>query len=227
MARCRPRSAGRRAEPRAGWDGSGRRAAIRCPHSRAKCCGCTKAFQAFRAGSIPVARFGNRPDHLPRRAGRWRRSSVSADGRGNRVMIAAPRGVAQSGSAPGWGPGGRRFKSCLPDVGKAPLRRGFCLERDHRPHVRPVPSMYRLPEMRSLAAQQTRTGSRGEPLCVWGAGDLGPERAWISAADGNAGRSRPHRPPVREKAFSCVHYFAKNSYLLAIAPCRAAARLLC
>jgi hypothetical protein len=26
-----------------------------------------------------------------------------------------PRGVAQSGSAPGWGPGGRRFKSCLPD----------------------------------------------------------------------------------------------------------------
>src|SRR4051794_31942904 len=29
------------------------------------------------------------------------------------------RGVAQSGSAPGWGPGGRRFKSCLPDFGKA------------------------------------------------------------------------------------------------------------
>jgi hypothetical protein len=36
-----------------------------------------------------------------------------------------PRGVAQSGSAPGWGPGGRRFKSCLPDLRKAPLRRGF------------------------------------------------------------------------------------------------------
>jgi hypothetical protein len=30
-----------------------------------------------------------------------------------------PRGVAQSGSAPGWGPGGRRFKSCLPDQQKA------------------------------------------------------------------------------------------------------------
>ncbi len=29
------------------------------------------------------------------------------------------RGVAQSGSAPGWGPGGRRFKSCLPDSRKA------------------------------------------------------------------------------------------------------------
>ena len=27
-----------------------------------------------------------------------------------------PRGVVQSGSAPGWGPGGRRFKSCLPDL---------------------------------------------------------------------------------------------------------------
>lgn len=28
----------------------------------------------------------------------------------------ADRGVAQSGSALGWGPSGRRFKSCLPDV---------------------------------------------------------------------------------------------------------------
>ena len=31
------------------------------------------------------------------------------------VESTTPRGVAQSGSAPGWGPGGRRFKSCLPD----------------------------------------------------------------------------------------------------------------
>ncbi len=31
------------------------------------------------------------------------------------VIIGESRGVAQSGSAPGWGPGGRRFKSCLPD----------------------------------------------------------------------------------------------------------------
>src|SRR3954468_9540498 len=36
------------------------------------------------------------------------------------------RGVAQSGSAPGWGPGGRRFKSCLPDHAEAPETRGFC-----------------------------------------------------------------------------------------------------
>src|SRR5712672_2184325 len=30
-------------------------------------------------------------------------------------MVFTPRGVAQSGSALGWGPSGRRFKSCLPD----------------------------------------------------------------------------------------------------------------
>ena len=35
------------------------------------------------------------------------------------VIIDRPRGVAQSGSAPGWGPGGRRFKSCLPDLTKS------------------------------------------------------------------------------------------------------------
>jgi hypothetical protein len=33
-----------------------------------------------------------------------------------------PRGVAQSGSALGWGPSGRRFKSCLPDLVKRPVR---------------------------------------------------------------------------------------------------------
>jgi hypothetical protein len=33
--------------------------------------------------------------------------------------------VAQSGSAPGWGPGGRRFKSCLPDFRKVLLMRDF------------------------------------------------------------------------------------------------------
>ena len=30
--------------------------------------------------------------------------------------FAPPREVAQAGSAPGLGPGGRRFESCLPDV---------------------------------------------------------------------------------------------------------------
>ena len=30
-------------------------------------------------------------------------------------MPTVDRGVAQAGSAPGLGPGGRRFESCLPD----------------------------------------------------------------------------------------------------------------
>jgi hypothetical protein len=71
---------------------------------RAKCCGCTEAFQASRAGSIPVARLLQ----SCRMVVRW-----------------MPRGVAQSGSAPGWGPGGRRFKSCLPDTRKGLEMGGF------------------------------------------------------------------------------------------------------
>lgn len=31
------------------------------------------------------------------------------------------RAVAQFGSAPGWGPGGRRFKSCQPDMEETPI----------------------------------------------------------------------------------------------------------
>lgn len=37
------------------------------------------------------------------------------------------RGVAQSGSAPGLGPGGRRFESCRPDVNKAYIISDICL----------------------------------------------------------------------------------------------------
>ena len=33
--------------------------------------------------------------------------------------------MAQSGSAPGWGPGGRRFKSCLPDLQPASFQQGL------------------------------------------------------------------------------------------------------
>src|SRR4051812_26878715 len=35
------------------------------------------------------------------------------------AILAGERGVAQSGSAPGWGPGGRRFKSSRPDRRRA------------------------------------------------------------------------------------------------------------
>ena len=45
----------------------------------------------------------------------------ASDADGTVVDSTGSRGVAQSGSAPGWGPGGRRFKSCLPDsLHKAP-----------------------------------------------------------------------------------------------------------
>src|SRR3954471_15522402 len=54
-----------------------------------------------------------------------------ADGTG--VRLDSSRGVAQSGSAPGWGPGGRRFKSCLPDLTKALVIQGF-----RRPMGRPT-----------------------------------------------------------------------------------------
>jgi hypothetical protein len=37
-------------------------------------------------------------------------------------MMITPRGVAQSGSALGWGPSGRRFKSCLPDSADKSIR---------------------------------------------------------------------------------------------------------
>ena len=75
--------------------------------------GCTGAFQALRTGSTPVARSQANGPRQPRLG----------------AIIARPRGVAQSGSAPGWGPGGRRFKSCLPDWRKAPLKRGFVWAR--------------------------------------------------------------------------------------------------
>ena len=41
------------------------------------------------------------------------------------------RGMAQSGSAPGLGPGGRKFESCCPDHRHFPLLQNFALEFDH------------------------------------------------------------------------------------------------
>src|SRR4051794_38666342 len=54
--------------------------------------------------------------YVPLRAGRHYRVAAS---------IGHPRGVAQSGSASGWGPEGRRFKSCLPDSRSPDLVGGF------------------------------------------------------------------------------------------------------
>ena len=65
-----------------------------------------------------VSRTTPRPRHRCRPSGaRGRHSRRARSGPARRAIIGPPRGVAQSGSAPGWGPGGRRFKSCLPDTG--------------------------------------------------------------------------------------------------------------
>ena len=69
---------------------------------RVRCTGCTGAFQAPRAGSIPVTRF-------PRRGSSG--SPVESD---------PARGVAQSGSAFDWGSKGRWFKSSRPDPAVGP-----------------------------------------------------------------------------------------------------------
>ena len=74
-------------------------------------------------------------------------------GRSERVDWSRSRGVAQSGSAPGWGPGGRRFKSCLPDhdlPGKrdkrivGAQRRGAFWGANFAPHLHPSASQLAL-----------------------------------------------------------------------------------
>src|SRR3954464_2193655 len=94
-----------------------------------------------------------------------------------------PRGVAQSGSAPGWGPGGRRFKSCLPDYAKGPQSRPFGLERTSRPDLEleeakasTVPAairarfveLLRAPAGQAIAGQRAMKASRKRVLarCV-------------------------------------------------------------
>ena len=69
------------------------------------------------AGSRIIGRerlFTRDPVWEPGRAGPVHRPEIRSRG---------PRGVAQPGSAPGWGPGGRRFKSSRPDSRSAWLPR--------------------------------------------------------------------------------------------------------
>src|SRR5262245_48427181 len=54
---------------------------------------------------------------------------MSASLHRRRAILDRVRGVAQPGSAPGWGPGGRRFKSSRPDWRK-PATAGFSLVRE-------------------------------------------------------------------------------------------------
>ena len=94
---------------------------------RARCIGCTGAFQAPRAGSIPVARFNRQEPVLPGRA---------VGPSPGRVPVHA-RGVAQFGSAFDWGSKGRWFKSSRPDfslsVGTRGTRAGQVQSTDRDP----------------------------------------------------------------------------------------------
>ena len=60
------------------------------------------------------------------------RNGRTRHGLGLSVESTESRGVAQSGSAPGWGPGGRRFKSCLPDKQTARVHGPFVCLGDGR-----------------------------------------------------------------------------------------------
>ena len=89
--------------------------------------GCARSCWISRAGTSPRCDWPSASELSADARPAWRstgrepriRSSStsyrSPPSRGRGLSSAAPRGVAQSGSAPGWGPGGRRFKSCLPD----------------------------------------------------------------------------------------------------------------
>ena len=68
-----------------------------------------------------------------------------------------PRGVAQSGSALGWGPSGRRFKACLPDfrLGVLPTHRAACGDGETMGS-----SPFREPGERTTPTE----GSFGQPL---------------------------------------------------------------
>jgi hypothetical protein len=61
---------------------------------------------------------GRHTEHMFAIAGDTSLAACLVVQRRSRRIDRRPRGVAQSGSAPGWGPGGRRFKSCLPDSQK-------------------------------------------------------------------------------------------------------------
>ena len=85
--------------------------------ARAWCNGCTRAFQALITGSTPVARLLVLPlGATEQRADRLRSATSRGNQSGPRGLTCDPtRGVAQFGSAFGWGPKGRWFKSSRPD----------------------------------------------------------------------------------------------------------------
>ena len=86
---------------------------------RPRGCACARSARATAAG-YPVATACGRSVVVAQKP-----SKLLGRVRFPSPACTTPRGVAQSGSAPGWGPGGRRFKSCLPDSKKSLQMRCF------------------------------------------------------------------------------------------------------
>ncbi len=103
-------------------------------------------------------RYGARRRTAPPARAPHRALSAATD-----TLHEAPRGVAQSGSAPGWGPGGRRFKSCLPDERKGLQMRAFLLPATRSLVGAHIPFIYCLsPRMLRRSSVSNRGLGRGE-----------------------------------------------------------------
>ena len=97
-------------------------------HSRGRgVIGCTSAFQAESSGFDP-----RRPLRLAALRSTPSDAKRSVGSNGAHVESAVPRGVAQSGSALGWGPSGRWFKSSRPDSRESFPKAGFRPRVDQR-----------------------------------------------------------------------------------------------
>ena len=99
------------------------------------------------------------------------------------VIIAGPRGVAQSGSAPGWGPGGRRFKSCLPDSGTACNRvheAANCLQTDCKEVQATASQKWRI--CGTTNAFGSRSGAAGPEDRAQEVRSLSGETPWMTSA---------------------------------------------
>ncbi len=127
------------------------------------------------------------------------RSSERGHGVSLPVYSALVRGVAQSGSAPGWGPGGRRFKSSHPDCPKPASRAGSAHSGDSPGDSR-----------RRVGGGGARTG-KGRHVAGWSrkptrtapSGTSGVERASLGAAAAHV-RVTAAIPPVVRRTVIAV-----------------------
>jgi hypothetical protein len=106
-------------------------------------------------------------------------------GNGPRVpgILALSRGVAQPGSAPGWGPGGRRFKSCRPDGANRLSHAGSGLEPTLQRVADAMPRPWGVPRGRLEVAGWAGVGG-GRAVHVAGVEDAGGAADAASSGSG-------------------------------------------